>query len=205
MCACLPVIIKAGNNGRNFNKKRKDMMAETKKKKPKAEQDTTSKQAQKPVQPQVTLHTQYIKDLSFESPSSPDVFLKQAGQPNVDISVNVRTTPLENNHFEVILKLVAAAKNDEQTIFIVDLSYAGIASSNVTDENVLHPLVSIEGPRLLFPFARAIIANLTREGGFMPLNLSPIDFLSLYQQNMQHRQQAAEETKADQDKQDIKK
>ena len=181
------------------------MMAETKKKKPKAEQDTTSEQAQRPVQPQVTLHTQYIKDLSFESPSSPDVFLKQAGQPNVDISVNVRTTPLENNHFEVILKLVAAAKNDEQTIFIVDLSYAGVASSNVTDENVLHPLISIEGPRLLFPFARAIIANLTREGGFMPLNLSPIDFLGLYQQNMQHRQQAAEETKADQDKQDTKK
>ena len=67
-----------------------------------------------------------------------------------------------------------------------------------TDENMLHPLVSIEGPRLLFPFARAVVANITREGGFLPLNLNPIDFLALYQQNMQQRKQA--QAKADSEK-----
>ena len=162
---------------------------------PKAEKPTEA--AQPPVQPQVTLHTQYVKDLSFESPSSPDVFINQPGQPNVEVAVNVASTPLQNNHFEVVLKIAATAKTEDKTIFMVELSYGGVASSNVTDENMLHPLISIEGPRLLFPFARAIIANVTREGGFLPLNLNPIDFLALYQQNMQQRQQAQPKTDSD--------
>ena len=153
---------------------------------------------QPPVQPQVTLHAQYIKDLSFESPASPEVFLNQPGQPNVEVAVNVASTALQNNHFEVVLKIAATAKTEDKTIFMVELSYGGIASSNVTDENMLHPLISIEGPRLLFPFARAVVANITREGGFLPLNLNPIDFLALYQQNMQQRQKA--QAKADSEK-----
>ena len=154
------------------------------------EKTAAAGEAQKQVQPQIFLHTQYVKDFSFESPSSPDVFLNQPGQPNVEVAVNVNSSKLENNHFEVVLKIAATAKTEDNTIFIVELSYGGIVSSNVTDENMLHPLVSIEGPRLIFPFARAVVANITREGGFLPLNLNPIDFLALYQQNMQRRQQA---------------
>ena len=169
-------------------------MAESKNKdkKPKPKTDGKTEataEGQRHVQPQVFLHTQYVKDFSFESPSSPDVFLNQLGQPNVEVAINVASNKLENNHFEVVLKIAATAKTEDKTIFIVELSYGGIVSSNVTDENMLHPLVSIEGPRLIFPFARAVVANITREGGFLPLNLNPIDFLALYQQNMQQRQQ----------------
>jgi preprotein translocase subunit SecB len=155
-----------------------------------AEKFEATGEGQKKVQPQVFLHTQYVKDFSFESPSSPDVFLNQPGQPNVEVAVNVTSGKLANNNFEVVLKIAATAKTEDKTIFIVELSYGGIVSSNVTDENMLHPLVSIEGPRLIFPFARAVVANITREGGFMPLNLNPIDFLALYHQNMQRRQEA---------------
>ena len=155
------------------------------------EKTAAAGEAQKQVQPQIFLHTQYVKDFSFESPSSPNVFLNQPGQPNVEVAVNVNSSKLENNHFEVVLKIAATAKTEDNTIFIVELSYGGIVSSNVTDENMLHPLVAIEGPRLIFPFARAVVANITREGGFLPLNLNPIDFLALYQQKMQQRQQAA--------------
>ena len=168
----------------------KNSKAKTDDKKEAAERVEATGEGQKKVQPQVFLHTQYVKDFSFESPSSPDVFLNQPGQPNVEVAVNVASGKLENNNFEVVLKIAATAKTEDKTIFIVELSYGGIVSSNVTDENMLHPLVSIEGPRLIFPFARAVVANITREGGFMPLNLNPIDFLALYQQNMQRRQQA---------------
>ena len=108
----------------------------------------------------------------------------------MEVAVNVASTRLENNHFEVVLKIAATAKTNDKTIFVVELSYGGIASSNVTDEKMLHPLIAIEGPRLLFPFARAVVANITREGGFLPLNLNPIDFLALYQQNMAQQQVA---------------
>ena len=178
--------------------KAKDNTTKSSKAKQAPKADAPNEAAQPPVQPQVTLHAQYIKDLSFESPSSPEVFLNQPGQPNVEVAVNVASTALQNNHFEVVLKIAATAKTEDKTIFMVELSYGGIASSNVTDENMLHPLVSIEGPRLLFPFARAVVANITREGGFLPLNLNPIDFLALYQQNMQQKQQA--QTKADSEK-----
>jgi preprotein translocase subunit SecB len=77
-------------------------------------------------------------------------------------------------------------------VFVVELSYGGIASSNVTDEKMLHPLIAIEGPRLLFPFARAIISDATRDGGFMPLNIQPVDFVAVYQHNL--AQQAATKT-----------
>ena len=96
----------------------------------------------------------------------------------------------------MVLKIAATAKTDDKTIFVVELSYGGIASSNVTDEKMLHPLIAIEGPRLLFPFARAVVANITREGGFLPLNLNPIDFLALYQQNMAQQQAAGAPEKA---------
>ena len=108
----------------------------------------------------------------------------------MEVAVKCRVNQTENNHFEVILKIAATAKTDDKTIFVVELSYGGIASSNVTDEKMLHPLIAIEGPRLLFPFARAVVANITREGGFLPLNLNPIDFLALYQQNMAQQQVA---------------
>ena len=96
------------------------------------------------------------------------MFLNQPGQPNVEVAANVGS-PDWKIIILVVLKIAATAKTDDKTIFVVELSYGGIASSNVTDEKMLHPLIAIEGPRLLFPFARAVVANITREGGFLRL------------------------------------
>ncbi len=162
----------------------------------KATDTSTDEAKSQPVQPQVAIHAQYVKDLSFESPGAPDIFINKSSQPNVDIGVNVEAQRLENNHFEVVLKIAATAKTEDRPIFIIELSYAGIASTNVSDEKILHPLIAIEAPRLLFPFARAVISNVTREGGFLPLNLNPIDFLALYQSRMRQAQASAAEAGA---------
>lgn len=153
----------------------------------KPEETSPETQPEAPVRPQLSIHAQYVKDLSFESPSTPEVFITEIGKPAAQINFNVSATRLENNHFEVVLKIGAQAKTEEKTFFVIDLSYAGIVSSNVDDARTNHPLILIEGPRLIFPFARALISDITREGGFLPLNLNPIDFVALYRNNMQNR------------------
>jgi len=154
---------------------------------------------QEPPRPQLNMHAQYIKDLSFESPSSPDVFTARDGTaPDVNVNVNVSAKKLENDHFEVMLKIMATAETKEHKLFIVDLSYAGIVSTTTTDERIRHPLVLIEGPRLLFPFARALLSSITADGGFLPLNLNPVDFVALYAENIaQKAKNKTEDTKDD--------
>lgn len=143
-----------------------------------AEQATSSEQQQ-----QIHIHAQYVKDLSFESPSAPDCFVKSLGQPDVQIGVNVTAQRVNDQLFEVELKLMATAKAEEKTLFVAELAYAGLISATGIGEDELHPLMMIEGPRLLFPFARAIMSDVTRDGGFLPLNLNPIDFVALYKDN----------------------
>ena len=135
-------------------------------------------------QQQISVHAQYVKDLSFESPSAPDCFVKTLGQPDVQIGVNVTAKPINETLFEVELMLTATAKVEEKILFVTELAYAGLMSAtNISDDNI-QPLMMIEGPRLLFPFARAIMSDTTRDGGFLPLNLNPIDFVALYQNNI---------------------
>ena len=135
-------------------------------------------------QQQISVHAQYVKDLSFESPATPDCFVKSLGQPDVQIEVNVTAQRINETLFEVQLKLMANAKIEDQTLFIAEIVYAGlISATNISDEN-LQPLMMTEGPRLLFPFARAIMSDMTRNGGFLPLNLNPIDFVALYKNNI---------------------
>ncbi len=135
-------------------------------------------------QQQISIHAQYVKDLSFESPAAPDCFVKALGQPDVQIGVNVTAQRINETLFEVQLKLIATAKVEEQKLFIAELVYAGlISATGIADDN-LQPLMMTEGPRLLFPFARAIMSDVTRDGGFLPLNLNPIDFVALYKNNM---------------------
>jgi preprotein translocase subunit SecB len=128
---------------------------------------------------------QYVKDFSFENPNAPAILTKQpAGQPQIDIQVNVNARQIATNDFEVELSTEAKAKSGEETLFVVELIYAGIFRiQNVPQEN-LHPLVMIECPRILFPFARQILADATRNGGFPPLMIDPIDFVALYRQRM---------------------
>lgn len=140
---------------------------------------------------QIVMHAQYVKDLSFEHPNAPQTLLNSGVQPNVEIGVNVMAEKIDNDRYEVILKITASAVNNDKTLFLVDLSYAGIVSVADVNPQDINPLVMIQGPQLLFPFARAIISNMTREGGFMPLNINPVDFVAVYRHNIEVQQRAA--------------
>ncbi len=140
-------------------------------------------------QPSLKILGQYLKDLSFENPNAPLSLAPQQQQPDINISVNVNARNLGPSDFEVELHLDAKATADGKVIFAADLLYAGMFRLENFPANLLHPAVLIECPRMLFPFARQILADATRNGGFPPLMLDPIDFTVMYQRRLQ--QQAA--------------
>ena len=140
---------------------------------------------------QLNVLAQYIKDLSFENPNAPTSLQQQGQPPQINIQINVSANNVSENEFEVTLSIEGKAENAGKVMFSFELAYAGVFRIvNVPQEN-LHPLVMIECPRLLFPFAREIIATSVRDGGFPPLMLDPVDFVGLYRQNME-RQAAAQ-------------
>jgi preprotein translocase subunit SecB len=139
-------------------------------------------------QPSLKILGQYLKDLSFENPNAPGSLAPQQKQPDINIAVNVNARNLAPTDYEVELHLDAKATSDGKTIFATELLYAGIFRLENFPQNILHAAVLIECPRMLFPFARQILSEATRNGGFPPLMLDPIDFASMYQQRM--RQQA---------------
>ena len=106
--------------------------------------------------------------------------------------MQVNGQKINDAQYEVSLQLTANAKTEENQIFLVDLTYAGIVSVSDVEPEEVNPLIMIEGPRLLFPFARAIISNITRDGGFMPLNLQPVDFVAVYRHSLEAQKQAAQ-------------
>ncbi len=133
--------------------------------------------------PSLNVLVQYVKDLSFENPNAPASLGQQQTGPQIEINVNVGAQPLSATEFECELKLEAKAMLGENVMFNVELLYAGLFRIENVPEEHLHPFVLIECPRLLFPFARQILADATRNGGYPPLMLDPIDFVALYQQN----------------------
>ena len=141
--------------------------------------------------PQLNVLAQYTKDLSFENPNAPSSLAPQQQQPSINIQINVSVNNIAEHEYEVTLSIEGKAENAGKLMFSFELAYAGVFRIlNVPQEN-LHPLVMIECPRLLFPFAREIIATSVRDGGFPPLMLDPVDFVGLYRQNME-RQAAAQ-------------
>ena len=141
--------------------------------------------------PQLQTLTQYIKDFSFENPNAPRSLQPQQQPPKINIQINVNAKPLAENDFEVELKLEGRAEMPNLFLFSFDMLFAGLFRiTNVPQESV-QLVVMIECPRLLFPFAREIIANAVRNGGFPPLLLDPIDFVSLYQQRLAQAQQGS--------------
>ena len=143
---------------------------------------------------QLVVHAQYVKDFSFENPNAPKVLTENLGQPDVEISVSVGAKLIGENQYEVVLNLGAKAVVAETPMFLVDLTYAGLVSpQGVTDDDI-NPLIMIEAPRLLFPFARALISDATRDGGFMPLNIQPVDFVAVYKHNLKRQAAAAEQS-----------
>jgi len=133
--------------------------------------------------PQLTVLAQYIKDLSFENPNAPRS-LQQNTQPQINISVNVSASPISDTDVEVTLRLEGKAEANGTVMFNIELEFAGAFRVQNVPQEQLQPIMLIECPRLLFPFAREIIATSVRNGGFPPLMLDPIDFLALYQQRM---------------------
>jgi preprotein translocase subunit SecB len=134
--------------------------------------------------PQVAILTQYVKDLSFENPNAP-ASLQNQEQPRIDVNVAVNAKRAAENVFEVELKISAKAIAGDQTAFVIDLLYAGLFGLQNVPEEALEPFLIIEAPRIIFPFARRIVADCVRDGGFPPLMLDPIDFASLYMAQQQ--------------------
>ena len=141
--------------------------------------------------PSINVLAQYIKDLSFENPNAPNSLAPRQGGPQLQINVNVGARPLTNTDFEVDLTLQARASGENEIVFNIEIIYSGLFRVQNLPEEHVHPFVMIECPRLLFPFARQIVADATRNGGFPPLMIDPIDFVALYQQNMARAQAGA--------------
>ena len=139
-------------------------------------------------QPMAGLIAQYIKDLSVENPHAPESYQWQDA-PQVDVQFNIGSRSLGPEVHEVELKITVTSKNQDRTMFLVELAYCGlIGMRNLTDEQA-HPFLFAEVPRLLFPFARRIVADAVRDAGYAPLMLEPIDFNGLYLQQLAQREQ----------------
>ena len=145
-----------------------------------------------PQQMPLVVNAQYVKDLSFELPNAPNILRRLNEQPQVQVNVNVQAQLLGGDTYEVQLTLNTEAKIGEEALFIVELVYAGVFTVQGVPQDVLRPLLLIECPRLLFPFARAVVASLTRESSLPPMLIQPIDFADLYRRQAEHTAQAAQ-------------
>ncbi len=140
------------------------------------------------VTPTFSVMRQYVKDFSFENPNAPNSLRARETSPNINININVNANALAPTDYEVTLTLEAKAVAGTETVFNVELIYAGLFRIQGVPENALHPALLIECPRILFPFARQILADATQSGGFPPLMIDPVDFARLYQQRAQEAQ-----------------
>ncbi len=139
-------------------------------------------------QPQINVLGQYIKDLSFENPRAPESLRSPGSNPGLQVNFNVQAQSVGDETFEVSVTLEAAAKNDEGNLYNLELVYAGVFRLRGVPQQAVKPVLFIECPALLFPFARRLVADLTREGGFPPLMLDPIDFAALFRQRVAQEQ-----------------
>ena len=165
-----------------------------------AEQDSTNGgngSMQPTDEAQVSVIAQYIKDLSVENPSAPQVFQWQV-QPQLDVQFNIGVEKVGEEVHEVTLKIEVAARSENGVHFVIDLSYAGLFAIRNAPEEALPPFLLIEAPRLLFPFVRQIVADSVSNTGFPPLLLDPIDFTQAYLQQAQQQQQQQQPQGADQ-------
>ena len=139
--------------------------------------------------PRLAVVTQYVKDLSFENPMAPQSLLPGGPRPEIGVRVNVGIQSLDAERHEVVLTINVEAKAGEQAVFILELAYAGVFQLSNIPAETAQPLLLIECPRLLFPFARRVVADITRDGGFPPLMIEPIDFAGLFRRRLQQQQQ----------------
>ncbi|RWX74577.1 protein-export chaperone SecB [Neorhizobium lilium] len=138
--------------------------------------------------PSLSILAQYTKDLSFENPGAPRSLQARDKAPGINISVNVNANPLSETDFDVVLSLSAEATDEGKVVFAAELVYGGVFRITDFPQEHMLPLLFIECPRLLFPFARQIVADVTRNGGFPPLMIDPIDFAQMFSQRMAEEQ-----------------
>jgi preprotein translocase subunit SecB len=155
----------------------------------------TSPQAGAQQRPPLVVNIQYVKDLSFEVPGAPQIFTQLRAQPSVNINLDVQARRVQEGQdvFEVSLLIRAEAQEAQEqaggngagpapnTVFVAEMTYSGVFTLSGLPENAIEPVLLVECPRLLFPFARNLLADVTREGGFPPVLLQPIDFVALWQ------------------------
>lgn len=138
-----------------------------------------------------TINGQYIKDMSFENPKAPASLFGVKDKPNIDLSVDLKSQQVQDTAYEVTITITAKASAGDMVMFLADLSYAGIISvQGEPEKDVLQELLLVECPTVLFPFARRIISDMTRDGGFPPLMLEPIDFMALYKARQKQTDEA---------------
>ena len=137
-------------------------------------------------QPQVSILAQYVKDLSVENPSAPDVYQWQE-PPQIDVQFNIGAEKVSPDVHEVTLKLTLTASSQRGTMYIVDLAYCGLVGMRNMPEDGAHAFLYAEAPRMLFPFARRVVADAVRDAGFPPLMVDPVDFNGIYAQQLAAR------------------
>jgi preprotein translocase subunit SecB len=135
--------------------------------------------------PRIGLLAQYLKDCSYENPNAPQSLSKDLPSPTIDVGMDVQVQPLGDNRFEVALRTTANASRDNDAVFVAEVLFAGVFELFDVPEEQVQAVCLVECPRLLFPFARRILSDVTRDGGMPPILLDPVDFAALYE-----RQQA---------------
>ena len=166
-------------------------------KEPKKTANEENGAAEEKMAPQMNVLAQYVKDFSFENPHAPNSLRPREKAPDISININVNPNPLSETDFEVELKLDAKAVDGEEMMFNVELVYAGVFRLQGIPKEAIQAAVLVECPRMLFPFARQIIADASRNGSFPPLMIDPVDFAALFRQRMAEAQQQKEQKKAD--------
>ena len=156
--------------------------------------ETNGAAAAAAAQPRLQILTQYVRDLSFENIAAQKGLVSD-GKPDIKVQVNIDAQQRPSDRYEVVLKLKIESKLAETPVFILEVDYAGLFLIQNVPTEQLHPLLMIECPRLIFPFLRRIVSDVTRDGGYPPLNLDQVDFLALYRAELARRQ-AAEKPQA---------
>lgn len=143
----------------------------------------------------VIVHAQYVRDISFENPHAPNSLRPGQDAPKMDVSINLDARPIDDaqipNLYEVVLKLQARADRPDYPVFVAELQYAVTVSLPDVPENQHHPLLLVEVPKMAFPFARKILADLTQDGGYPPLLIGPVDFYGMYMSRFAKKDAAA--------------
>ncbi|SHO51962.1 protein-export chaperone SecB [Desulfopila aestuarii] len=143
-----------------------------------------TKNPENAARPEFRMQKMFIKDFSFENPNAPEVYITpQKSEPKVELNLNLNHTSLDNDHYEVTLKIYAkvATKDDEKTLFILEIEHSGIFLIRNVPQEHIEMVLGVDCPTLLFPFTRQIVSQVTVDGGFSPFLMEPVNFMALFQ------------------------